>query len=213
MATAFFISAGSGGGSPSGDPNAVSYFSPSGAALIDDPKLTAAPVDQFGRPQILDRRQGALLEGAVLRQGGWVADGDPVNQTGEGVVVYGPANGLLDASNGMIGRVKYDRFQLRRIVGGVDIGSAFRVDPTHLFLTNDFGTVTCEIIRANGHAFFSQVQVNGASGPSWRAGLGPPEGFLVGSPGDLYSDPTGAPGAVFFVKETGVNTPTGWVAK
>jgi len=213
MATAFFIPADSGGGGGvTGDPNAIGYFNPLGTALIDDIKLTAAPVDQFGRPQILDRRLGALGEGPVLRQGGWTADGDPVNQIGEGIVSYGPANGLQDAANGMIGRVKYDRFQLRRIVGGVDIGSAFRVDPTHLFLTSDLNVMTAEILRATGAAFFGSVRTGGSTGALWNAGNGSPETVVTGSPGDLYSNTSGGAGTTLYVKESGVATNTGWVA-
>lgn len=141
-----------GGGGASGPPDALGYFDP-GGALTGDAKLTAIPVDQFGRAQIRDiRLPGAPGTGAVLRQGAWQVDGDPLpNVQGEGLVVYGPApNGLMDGANGTIGRVKYDRFQIRLIQGGVDIGSAFRVDPTHLFLTDNTASVSFEVFRASG---------------------------------------------------------------
>jgi hypothetical protein len=44
-------------------------------------------------------------------------------------------------------------------------------------------------------------------------GSGSPEGVRVGSPGDLYVDTDGGAGTTFWVKETGVNTDTGWDAK
>lgn len=204
-----FVGGGGGGGGPSGDPNAIAYFNPTGAALIDDAALTAAPVDQFGRPQILDRRLSAG-NGPVFRQGGWVFDGDPVNQPGEGVVVYGPANGTQDAANGMMGVTKSDRFQLRRVVGGVDIGSAFQVDPTSLLLTSDASAVTAEILRASGAAYFGTVRTGGSTGPRWSSGVGSPEGVVTDAVGSLYSNTTGAPGSTLYIKESGAGN-TGWL--
>jgi len=116
------------GGSPTGDPNAIAYFNPTGAAITDDPKLTAAPPDQFGRPQIRDIRQNGPT-GAVYRQGAWMADGDATNVIGEGLVIYGAApNGLQDPANGTFARVKPSRFAIRLIIGGFDVGFGYRTD-------------------------------------------------------------------------------------
>jgi hypothetical protein len=116
------------GGALAGNPNAFGYFNPAGNALTSSALLTAAPVDQFGRPQILDRRQNGPT-GPVYRQGAWTSDGDPSDIASEGVVLYGPApNGLQNSSNGTIGRSKYSRFAIRMIQAGVDIGYVFRVD-------------------------------------------------------------------------------------
>ena len=146
-----------------GDPNALLYENPAGTAAITDPALTAAPLDPFGRPQILDRRQAPGPTGPVYRQGAWTADGDPVDLTGEGIVIYGPApNGMHDGANGMIGRVKYNRFQLRLIIAGFDVGSAWRVDDVHEFFTNDLGVQTAEIVRDNGAAYFGSVRTPSA---------------------------------------------------
>jgi len=154
-----------GGGGISGSPNAIVYIDPPGTGATTDPKLTAFPIDQFGRPQILDRRfMGAPGTGAVLRQGGWQVDGDPVNVQGEGIVVYGAApNGLMDGSNGTIGRMKYDRFQIRLIQLGFDVGSAWRVDCTREFFTDDTGTVSAEIVRNTGVATFRRMRARNAS--------------------------------------------------
>ena len=155
------------GGAVAGPPNALAYYDALGA-ISGDALLTAIPLDQFGRPQIRDLRQGLGVNppGAVFRQGAWQADGDAQNIQGEGIVVYGPApNGLQDVANGTIGRVKYDRFQIRMIIGGVDIGSAWRVDPTHEFFTDDAGVMTAEIVRASGQGRFVTVQVGALAGP------------------------------------------------
>ena len=45
------------------------------------------------------------------------------------------------------------------------------------------------------------------------AGNGVPNAAVVGSPGDLYVDKDGGAGVTLYVKESGVGTDTGWVAK
>lgn len=42
------------------------------------------------------------------------------------------------------------------------------------------------------------------------SGVGTPNGFVVGNPGDLYTDTAGGVGATLWVKSTGVDTNTGW---
>jgi hypothetical protein len=46
-----------------------------------------------------------------------------------------------------------------------------------------------------------------------KTGTGDPNGSAVGNPGDIYSNDAGGAGATFWVKESGVGTNTGWVAK
>ena len=198
--------------SPTGPAGSLAFFDNPSGSLTGEAELIAEPIDQFNRPQIRDiRDEGGV--GAVFRQGAWQADGDPQNLQGEGIVIYGEAGGTIDPSNGMIGRVKADRFQLRRIIGGVDIGSAFRVDPTALHMTNDSGVRVCEITRADGNTFFAVLRIGSATGPRILTGTGTPEGAVVGSVGDLYTDTTGGASTVLYVKESGAATNTGWVAK
>ncbi len=45
------------------------------------------------------------------------------------------------------------------------------------------------------------------------AGLGSPEGKVVGNVGDIFQQLNGTPGKTLWVKESGNSTPTGWVAK
>jgi len=210
---AAWVAVGSGGGA-SGPPNAIAYYDALGANT-GDPLLTAIPPDQFGRPQIRDLRILGPGLGAVWRNGAWQADGDATNVVGEGYVTYGPAeNGLQNGTNGAFGRVKYNRFGIRYIIGGVDIGYAWRVDPTHEFFTNDAGVMTAEIVRATGAAFFGTVRTGGASGPVWTSGAGDPNVALVpGTIGDLYSDTAGGSGTTFWVKESGApNSTGGWAS-
>lgn len=47
----------------------------------------------------------------------------------------------------------------------------------------------------------------------WTKGTGSPEGVVPGVPGDCYIDKNGGAGTTLYVKETGVGTDTGWVAK
>ena len=55
-----------------------------------------------------------------------------------------------------------------------------------------------------------EVQILG-NGIFWRAGNGSPEGVVTARPGSLFSRLDGPP--TLYVKQTGVNTSSGWVAK
>lgn len=48
---------------------------------------------------------------------------------------------------------------------------------------------------------------------SIRSGTLTPQGRLVGNPGDLFLRTDGGTSTTLYVKETGTNTATGWVAK
>jgi hypothetical protein len=56
-------------------------------------------------------------------------------------------------------------------------------------------------------------QTAGINGRRWMADAGPPNNNIVGWPGDIYVNTNGGAGQTFWVKETGVQTNTGWVAK
>jgi len=161
------------GSGVSGAPNSIVYVDPSGSGADTDALLTAFPIDQFGRPQIRDLRHGVGPDtGAVLRQGAWTSDGDTSDIQGEGLVVYGKApNGLHNALNGTVGRVKYDRFAIRMILAGVDIGYAWRVDTTHEYFTDDTGAQSAEIVRATGKATLRDLRVT-AVAPRFDALVG-----------------------------------------
>ena len=50
------------------------------------------------------------------------------------------------------------------------------------------------------------------TGALWSSGTAAPNGTIVGSVGDLYTENTGTPGGVLWVKESGAATNTGWNA-
>jgi hypothetical protein len=53
----------------------------------------------------------------------------------------------------------------------------------------------------------------GSGAGRFLAGLGDPNNKVMGSVGDIFQRLDGAPGATLYVKETGNNTTTGWMAK
>ena len=195
-----------------GDPNTAAYFDGAGV-LTDDLGLLFGGLDPYGRPQIRDIRQGTLpAANAVWRQGAWQVDGDPQNIEGDGVVVYGKApNGLQDASNGAFARIKCDRFDIRLIIGAVDVGYGFRADLTETYYKDNTGAQTMNITRATGKAWFGELAIASAAGPRVLTGVGSPEGIVVGSPGDFYLNTSGGVNTVY-AKQSGVSTNTGWVA-
>lgn len=146
-----------GGAGGTGNPNAIVFNDATGTVLVADNALVAAPPDAFGRPQIWDNRNFAGT-GAVFRQGSWTADGDPTDQTGQGVVIYGP-NALgagPNATDGGEGRVKSDRFALAQIVNGVNgnnLFSAWRSDHVRMFASDDANNVIYELVRLGDFSF------------------------------------------------------------
>lgn len=46
-----------------------------------------------------------------------------------------------------------------------------------------------------------------------KEGTGSPAGVVTGTPGDLYLNRTGGATTTLYVKETGIGTTAGWVAK
>lgn len=157
-----------------GAPDALVYCTGTGGTTTTDAALVAAPLDPYLRPQLRDTRVNLLAPqpGAVWRQGAWSVDGDASDIPGDGIVIYGPANGLQDPLNGMFGRVKADRFALRRIVAGVDIGYSFRVDPTELYLKNDASVQTFNVQRASGDVTTSGSLVVGSTIEVYGGGPG-----------------------------------------
>lgn len=77
-------------------------------------------------------------------------------------------------------------------------------------ITSEGETQTLRGIRAGGPA---TLPTNLSTGTLWSSGAGDPNGVIVGSPGDLYSNTNGGAGATLWVKESGAATNVGWVAK
>ena len=47
----------------------------------------------------------------------------------------------------------------------------------------------------------------------WSSGTGSPQGVVTASPGSIYTNLSGGAGTTLYIKESGTNTNTGWVAK
>lgn len=172
---------GSGGGPiPPGNPNAFAYFNGVGS-LISDPFLLAGGLDPYGRPQIRDIRQGVLpAANAVWRQGAWQVDGDAQDIAGDGIVIYGPApNGLQNATNGAFARVKNERFAIRLITGGFDVGYGWRADLTEMYYKDDTGNQTFHVDRASGEVWAKSYRVGGATGVPLYPLAGQPDVLLI----------------------------------
>ena len=196
-----------GGGGVSGDPNAIGFFDPAGATLIDDPLLVAAPIDAFGRPQIWDHRQAAG-KGSVWREGAWQADGDPSNQKSEGIVCYGAnANDVGPTpADGGYARVKANRFGLAQILGGGGLFYAIRLDNElaaggidGIQMKTDGNVESFRVQRSSGNVFFGDGSGVGtarmfgnASGPLHSSNAGIQYSSLIANRAQLRANAYGA---------------------
>jgi hypothetical protein len=219
---------GGGGGVVTGAPNALVYINPLGTAHTTDAGLVAAPVDPFGRPQIRDIRLVGGV-GPVYRQGAWESDGDPApNVQGEGLVIYGTGlGGNQNAGEGGYGRIKKDRLGLVLLTPGVwtaappggGVYYAARIDWSGIKLRPDTLGLnepdpSFQVDRASGNLMTTgSVRVGGPTGARTLAGVGDPNGVVVGSPGDMYLNQAGGANTTLYVKESGSGTNTGWVGK
>lgn len=76
--------------------------------------------------------------------------------------------------------------------------------------TKDVATVTQLFYQASDGTVY-QVTPGSTLPAAWTAGVGTPNGAVVGSPGDLYSNTSGGAGITLWVKESGAATNTGWI--
>lgn len=109
----------------------------------------------------------------------------------------------------------------RKIVGGknVSITILFPGDDAQIQINvplDALGLVDGEVqtlrgVRAGGADTTPETLATGAR---WSSGSVPnPNGFVQGTPGDLFTSTTGGVGATLWAKETGDGTKTGWAAK
>jgi hypothetical protein len=77
-------------------------------------------------------------------------------------------------------------------------------------VTSEGETQTLRGVRAGGPA---TLPTNLSTGTLWSSGSGSPNGVVVGSPGDLYTNTAGGASTTLWVKESGAATNTGWVGK
>jgi len=217
-----------GGGGISGPAFASAFFS--GAGLLTGVSdFLSGTLDAFQRPGIRDFRLGPTGRGVVHKLGAWGVDGDPQNVTSEGFVTYGPnALGLgPDDMQGGLGFYTPNSFGALQIIPGVNGGNAFYSGgyedggpdaPFGIdgFVINDnLAAPIAHIKRSDASSTFRSVTVGFAPAPTstWQTGAGSPNGVVTGSPGDLYTNTNGGANSTLWVKESGVGTNTGWVAK
>ena len=93
------------------------------------------------------------------------------------------------------------------------VGSIWTFNQTEggLRLRTDGGI---DVLSVASSGEFSVQNVNDLSvnGSKWFQGAGSPEGTIVGSPGDFYSNTAGGAGSSLWTKISGVSTNTGWAA-
>jgi hypothetical protein len=70
----------------------------------------------------------------------------------------------------------------------------------------------CESMVVGGATNRGGTTANSGTG-SFLAGLGDPDNRVMGNVGDIFQRLDGMPGKTFYVKESGHNTVSGWVAK
>lgn len=74
-------------------------------------------------------------------------------------------------------------------------------------VTSEGVTQTLRGVRAGGPSTLSTAL---GTGTLWSSDSVNPNGTIFGSPGDIYSKNVGGVGSTFWIKESGVNTNTGW---
>lgn len=146
----------SGGGSSVLEDNTNFVWNNVSKSLKIGNKIQLGTTDPFGRYQIWNYGTNASM-----RLGSLAQDGDPTDVNSEGVVIYG-ANSQGAAINSVTGnfgyaRIKADRFGLLTAINNVQ-NYYWRVDPTSMYLRNDAGSKTFEVIRSSG-----EIKVNGVT--------------------------------------------------
>lgn len=96
------------------------------------------------------------------------------------------------------------------LVGLVPLAGPINGKRTSFQITSEGETRTLRGVRAGGP---STLPASLDTGSLWSSDFGPPNGAITGSPGDLYTDKNGGVGVTLWVKESGIATDTGWVAK
>jgi hypothetical protein len=102
-------------------------------------------VDAFSRGQIWNN-----LPNASMRLGSLAQDGDPINSSAEGVIVYGANSaGTFDQLNWAFARIKSTRIGINNCIANVQF-YLFRADEVGLYLKKDDGSKCFEVIRSTG---------------------------------------------------------------
>jgi hypothetical protein len=150
---------------------------------------------EAGRAGSVYFRRGG--DGGATAHLGWAGESESnlfrlQNTTGSGEIRLDSASGFITARTNGSERLRVEQN------GNVCIGA-----------TTSPGTK----LHVVGNASVTgSVAVGGATGPTWTAGTGSPEGVVTAPVGSLFSRTDGGAGTSFYVKESGTGN-TGWVAK
>ena len=118
-------------------------------------KIEFGTLDAFSRPQIWNYEAGG--DGAVLRLGSWVSDGDATNVKSAGIVSYGPSllGTPISNSDGSYARIKYNRFGLFNIDSTLPAYASgdyyYRIDDTQMFYKDNSANIKFSVQRTSGN--------------------------------------------------------------
>ena len=108
-------------------------------------KMNLGKVDAFGRTMMWNYGTNSVLKLGSLAQ-----DGDPTDVSSEGVVLVGANSaGTFDATNWAFVRLKSTRLGINNCIANVQ-QYIFRADETGMYLRNDAGTKTFDVVRSDG---------------------------------------------------------------
>jgi hypothetical protein len=125
-------------------------------------KVNLGKVDAFGRTMMWNYGTNS-----VLKLGGIQQDGDPADVSSEGVVLIGANSaGAFDYNNWAFVRLKSTRLGINNCIANVQ-SYIFRADELGLYLRNDAGTKTFEVIRSTGVTILEGAMRPRVDGP-WR---------------------------------------------
>lgn len=116
--------------------------------LVKNGAIDIGKVDAFGRTLIFN--QGI---NACIKIGGIQQDGDPANVSGEGAIFVGAnSTGAFDYNNWAFARIKSTRFGINNCIANVQ-AYIFRADESGMYLKNDSGAKTFDVVRSTGKTF------------------------------------------------------------
>ena len=111
------------------------------------------------------------------------------------------------ATTGLLANVRMDNFGATYVLGSTS-GTFGQISQQYLNETQSFPFL--QIVPG-----FGLMIGNGTAAPTAQilSSTGSPNGAITASPGSLYLNTSGGAGTTLYIKESGVGTATGWVAK
>jgi hypothetical protein len=129
----------------------------------------------------------------------------------------GSSVSLADLQVSQIGGVSFDSVaEMMKTLQDLEVQPPI-VPPTSITYSV-FTSSTSGLTPASGGGTVNYLRADATwasptGGVVMSSGVGSPNGVVVGSPGDMYSNTSGGAGTTLYIKESGAATNTGWVAK